>query len=582
MPQQGTKCPCTLVSSPIDGSEVVVYNSRPSDHIPVVRVSLLKIVAVCALFLASLRQGLKQELASLVCVLAVLQREVRPLGVRMCVLLLLDFLFLLPTGLCQCPLPFAVCLPPACLRQVVFTLHISCPPCFRPTHTLAGVRVGEAKNPGPMRASSEPPMRAVRRRIRFKCPTAAVGRDIDVPQADALNNPVPPLYVPPEGGEMIPLSPGPTRLDSLETLCDTPDTAAASSPAMGVASGSVGPILAQNVAPPQQADPRLRLKPLLRLQVRREGATKSSLLSCSVVASKHAWRWQMRSQPMLNGTDSHTPSLALAAFIRTHGPKLEPASVELMNEHIMTLQSEDLAFADWMRSLKPPRHNPVIVAPPLSSGMGHAAQSDLTWAQLSSLQALHIPTLRYIPKGCVGLFLSVAVEMLSTAPCTGERPGPSELFLLLPKLVLPAIHPDLPPGQVVPRSRQKVTLAKLLMAQRGEWGSLYEQACACVSSKPQIDVDQDPSGDGDLLSDNMIDHILTKISRGSGVHAWSLAKSPGIAPLNAENLKEAERKLRPKGACSSPFAAGADPVSWTPADACFDEAQQRLKLGVVT
>ena len=61
----------------------------------------------------------------------------------------------------------------------------------------------------------------------------------------------------------------------------------------------------------------------------------------------------MRSQPMMNGTDSHTPSLALAAFVGTHGAKLEPASVELTNEHILTLQSEDVSFADWMRSLRP-------------------------------------------------------------------------------------------------------------------------------------------------------------------------------------------------------------------------------------
>ena len=151
---------------------------------------------------------------------------------------------------------------------------------------------------------------------------------------------------------------------------------------------------------------------------------------------------------MLNGTDSHTPALALSACLRTHNSQLEAASVELINEHIL--------FAQWMRSIQPPKNKIALIAPPLARGLGHAEQSDLTWSQLTTLQAMHIPTLRYVPRGCMGLYLSVVAELLACAASPGEHPGPSELFLVLPKLVFPAIQPGCAPGKPLPHSRQRL------------------------------------------------------------------------------------------------------------------------------
>ena len=85
-----------------------------------------------------------------------------------------------------------------------------------------------------------------------------------------------------------------------------------------------------------------------------------------MISSKHAWRFQIRSKPVLSGTDAASPCLALSAFLRTHGSKLEEDSVAMAQEHVLVLQGEQMAFLRWMKAVQPPLSLLWYLAQPLS------------------------------------------------------------------------------------------------------------------------------------------------------------------------------------------------------------------------
>ena len=72
---------------------------------------------------------------------------------------------------------------------------------------------------------------------------------------------------------------------------------------------------------------------------------RGALLSAGCIKEGQAWRWQIRSDPPMAGTDRVHPGDGLQAFLDTHGEKLQQASRLQIREHIsLLLQHEAAAF----------------------------------------------------------------------------------------------------------------------------------------------------------------------------------------------------------------------------------------------
>ena len=175
-------------------------------------------------------------------------------------------------------------------------------------HPLRGCRVGEAKSPGP----SEPlsPAR-VRRRVKVKSPR--------------------PVSAPP-----TPVSVPDTALDSQHS----------------------------SVAETSHQCPTSELRKMLRLSLRR-ATGKPCLLSCAMIYSKSTWRWRIRSQPPLSGTECCYPHEALEGFLGNHSEKLDPESQEIARAHTATLSRQSQLYADLMaKSVAKTMQSVAFVTPP--------------------------------------------------------------------------------------------------------------------------------------------------------------------------------------------------------------------------
>ena len=165
--------------------------------------------------------------------------------------------------------------------------------------------------------------------------------------------------------------------------------------------------------------------------------------------------------------------------------------------------------------------------------------------------ATPVATLRFVPRGCMGLFLSVCSDLVLHAPSTGSCPGPAEMLFVLPKLVFPI---PLDENATDPKPRQKWVLERLLAAQQGRW--LYLLETALRHGRPQHLIEEDHD-DGEEapheLPQAVLENVLRRISKGTGIQAWSMAKSAGVAPPNVGNLAAAERKLKPSAAVTCAF-----------------------------
>ena len=93
--------------------------------------------------------------------------------------------------------------------------------------------------------------------------------------------------------------------------------------------------------------PSSELRKLLRLSLHRHTG-KACLLSCAMIYSKSTWRWQIRSQPPVSGTECCYPHEALEGFLRTHADRLDPESQEMARAHVATLAQHRDAYADLM------------------------------------------------------------------------------------------------------------------------------------------------------------------------------------------------------------------------------------------
>ena len=366
---------------------------------------------------------------------------------------------------------------------------------WRPRHSYSGVRAGEAKQPGP----SPPP---TRRRILVKSPR--------------------PRSLPP-----TPVSEAPaTLVDSTQGEAEAPE---------------------------EEGLEEAPLHALLKLYVRRVGQAKSVLLGCAKIRSKGAWRWQIRSQPPLAGTDSATPGEALRLFLRTHAGKIDESSIERIQEHISSLEARAPAFKALMRrALTAQLAQPVVMSncilPPTDLS---CASQPLTWQDIACLQASRIPCLRHIPHACVGAFVSLVRDLLCNVSFPEDAPSPACLLLVLPKLILPSLASSSLGQKAPPKARIVETQSRIAQARRGEWRTLMNSALQCVAPMRVLDSPEVSEEDTAALPLHVAEEVIRRIKKGSSVKVWSLTQSDGIAPWTPENLKAAEHKLCPSGATST-------------------------------
>ena len=261
-----------------------------------------------------------------------------------------------------------------CPQSIPFPKRCLCPMPW------AGVRIGEASNPGPLSCDSPAP---TRRRLRCKSPAG-------------INSPAPTVI----------------EEDSLE-----PQTQQTEEMVEGES---------QLLLPADQADPRRTLRPFLKVRGKRASGAPC-LVGCAMVASKRAWRWQVRSKPVLSGGDSHTPEAALRIFLRTHGEALSAELVGALTAHLGVLRAHNLAFATWMEA-KAAAVAPLLAATgPAISSRPCEPHVDIGWGELRELVSARVSTLRFIPRACLADFQALCLDMLSapvledcTKPCLSD------------------------------------------------------------------------------------------------------------------------------------------------------------------
>ena len=110
--------------------------------------------------------------------------------------------------------------------------------------------------------------------------------------------------------------------------------------------------------------------PALRLMTKRASG-RGALLSAACIKDGQAWRWQIRSDPPMAGTDRAHPGDSLQAFLDTHGHKLLQASRLQILEHIALLHQHDAAAFRGKRKAqaKPDlkRYDPPSLPPPVAA-----------------------------------------------------------------------------------------------------------------------------------------------------------------------------------------------------------------------
>ena len=413
-----------------------------------------------------------------------------------------------------------------CQRRVTVpsVTLVSAPSSVRLLHPLRGCSVGEAKCPGP----DEPvtPMR-VRRRVKVKSPR--------------------PMSAPP-----TPVSVAPTVLDSQ----------------------------ASSVHDQSSSCPAAELRRMLRLSLKRAN-NKDCLLSCAMIYSKATWRWQIRSQPPLSGTECCHPHEALEGFLRTHGEKLDPESQETARAHIATLARLSRLYTDLMEKSVAKTITPVAHPTGMLPASAIPDSQPLSWVQIENLQRANIPTIRHVPRTCCSMFIALCRDLLTAPTFESEVPSTAALLPVLPKLVFPSLACAEVGQPCAPKARQRACLERLQHARHGQWQTLYALSMSCQAPSRETnsyvtDDDLDSASD---LPPSMAEEVLKRMKRGASVKAWNITHSAGLAPRTEETLADTARKLCPTGSSNAGLPAFADTSFWVPAEDDILQVTGKLRPG---
>ena len=417
----------------------------------------------------------------------------------------------------------------------VACVHLSCVlyPCPPRTQSslllpLGTLRIGEAKQPGPEMTLTP------RRRISVKRP--------------ALPD------------EQTPA----TLIDSQTTLASLPSIPEADD--MGQSGQADLP------ADPDLADPRRTLKPLLKISGRRSDQNKC-LVSCAMIASKSAWRWQVRSKPVLSGGDAATPEAALRIFLRTHSPSLSAETQGALREHLPILQAHVPAFAKWLEAKNLALRPAIAALPPCVSNRAMSQQVDITWDDLHTLASARVSTLRYIPRACIAETQALALDLLSAPTEERVEPTLSDVFLVLPKLILLARPGN--QSRVRGKDRQRMVSQKIAQARKGQWSVLLHDALASAGEPGEpLPVLHE---DDDSLPDPLASNILRSIQNGRPLGLWKQTRGHGLAPLNHDSIRKAEMKLAPHALPKPRVLPPMETNTWTLTDKQIDKAHEHLQ-----
>eukprot|EP00971_Amphidinium_carterae_P139497 2763936-Amphidinium_carterae.2 len=204
---------------------------------------------------------------------------------------------------------------------------------------------------------------------------------------------------------------------------------------------------------------------------------------CHLAASyckNHTWRWQVRSKPILSGTQVPACSTGLERWLKRNQSALDVDSALMVEERIRSLRPHDAALAHGLGQRRAlPRHAgfPATQASASSTPPSLVAEGPpqpLSWQDAQELASARISTYRHLPPKCRSE-ISLLVQNLLHTPQSALRTqleGPDYL-LILPKLVWPVNKAR---GKLTPHERHTEVAAKLRLAAAGHWQDLHRLA----------------------------------------------------------------------------------------------------------
>ena len=354
---------------------------------------------------------------------------------------------------------------------------------------------------------------------------------------------------------------------SPESSTDSPVTStdSACDPALPPASES----------PPQTASPdATALRAMLQIKVKRANG-KAGALNCSLIHSKRTFRWQMRGQPPLNGTERRTAHASLRGFMDTHAAELAEESLHDLEERYQELEeyasSLPTLFKKPAARVRVPAQDGLPAAPPKT--IIAQASRPLTWPQLLQIQELPVSTLRWPPRACRASLQMLIARLLASQESSPEQPALADYLFVLPKLLWP--HHPASSSEAPAQPRTRAIAHRIQCAMEGDWQQLYEDLCQIAPPPPApAPTAADTS---DPIPEDCARGLYKQASRGHGAEAWRRMNGHGMAPATPSNVSKAFEKLAP--AADDPILEIPQPAQWRPAKEQLLAALPRLRDG---
>ena len=144
------------------------------------------------------------------------------------------------------------------------------------------------------------------------------------------------------------------------------------------------------------------------------------------------------------------------------------------------------------------------------------------WQDIRALAGKTVQTERHIPREFIGLWQGICLDILENfAPPEQEGPDRSDLFFVLPKLVL-----GRPQGVESRKDRIERLNRQFQLASQGEWDTIMQRALARPDQQKEMDNLHPLATSEDGLSQHMAKRLYRAASQGQPGKAWRQLRAP--------------------------------------------------------